>query len=169
MRDRTSERSGKESKTSITTKRSGLDGEATMNTEPKRPLGMRSLLKRCWFWLGAVGLAAIVVVVSIAATSNTNSLEETFLKINVGMRKAEVDDLIGGERYLSATQRDGRITSYARAYRSWGDPGERYIYVFFGGPEQKVDYVIVSPSWPLRTLWQRIQDEYRYQKSRLGR
>jgi hypothetical protein len=56
---------------------------------------MGALLKRWWFWLGAVGLAAIVLASVVAVSTAGDSTEAAFRKVKLGMTRAEVDQLVG--------------------------------------------------------------------------
>ena len=135
------------------------------------------LLKRGWFWLGAVGLAAIILGGVVAVTSTTRDSTEAFRKVKEGMTKDEVDQLLGDKDFMR-TEFFGRfnrnrarsLVTYVEVGRYWRGSTETLAVELENGPTSKVKHVLIlklgSPY--TRTLWQRLQDEYRYQKRSLG-
>jgi hypothetical protein len=109
---------------------------------------MPVLLKRWWFWLGAVGLivAALIAVLFVASTSRSSD-ERRF---------QEIADLLG---------RDGICTEPRMSRSKW-------LLVVKATPSSSQPWLVNSVSVQAvpdnRTLWERIQDEYRYQRRKHG-
>jgi hypothetical protein len=133
---------------------------------------MRSLVKRWWFWLGAVGLAVIVLAGVVAVFTAGDSAGAAFRKVKVGMTIGELHRLIGdGDEDLEFRGGSLQFLYKEKELRFWRSPHERLDVTFDvdGSEPNKVASVSIVQGGPdKRTLWQRIQDEYRYQKYRLG-
>jgi hypothetical protein len=129
---------------------------------------MRSLLKRWWFWVGAVGLAVIVLAGVVATCIAITATQGDFSKIQVGMTKEEVDKLIGDKQIRTNDFGNmGVISFYKKGPRLLNGP-EMLALGFAKGSEIKVVTCHHNKFTDERTLWQRAQDEYRYQRRRLG-
>src|SRR5437899_1574492 len=68
---------------------------------PGRISGMRKLLKRWWFWIGAVGVVAVLVA-GVLIADMKDSTEAKFGKVKAGMTKKEVDALLEETKIKSA-------------------------------------------------------------------
>jgi hypothetical protein len=128
---------------------------------------MRPLLKRWWFWSGAVGLAAIVVVGVVAVLTTGDSTQADFSKIRLGMTKEEVDKLIEVKPDIAHEDRYGIDRFYEKQPRLLSGY-EVLLLGFVKASDTKVYACEHSKPEDTRTLWRRIQDEYRYQKHWLG-
>ena len=145
---------------------------------------IRRLVRRWWFWLGAAGLAAVVLAGVIATSTPSDSTADAFRKVMVGMTKDEVDQLVGefngpdnsvnrlGARWTDESGDEHWSVRYrAPTGRCWADPTECLFVDFDCGPMNRTkakQVLILNNPQDARTLWERIRDEYRYQKRRLG-
>jgi hypothetical protein len=109
---------------------------------------MRALLKRRWFWLGAVVLAAIALATLFVVQATRDSPERRFLEV------------------ANALERDGFTTEP----RLWHAKNGICV-VKVGPPPQSwpfTQYLALEVVPDSRPFWERIQDEYRYQKRKRG-
>src|SRR5262249_23638834 len=116
---------------------------------------MRALLKRWWFGVLLIGASCFLIsfVVRMARTENSRAS----LLVRLGMTKAEVHKMLGQPKAFSSD-------FPSKAVDVWDDPGR---YVVYSGPGDEAVVIKRGVLLPRlnRTLWQRIQDEYRYQKA----
>jgi hypothetical protein len=123
---------------------------------------MRTLLKRWWFCLVTGGLAAIVLIIIAVATTGDSALA-TFRKVKPGMTRAEVDQLLDRHNDDLCVAHVIHYHYYSTPGRLWGSPS--YVDVRFDTADfNRVVSVIIDSPPDKRRLWERIQDEYRYQK-----
>ena len=128
---------------------------------------MRRFLKRWRLWLAASAVF-LIVFDGIVAVSR-DSAGDPFRKIKKGMTKDEVDQLIGDKQIQYSTE--DLTAYYARESRLRGHPGGSIIVMFEKTKPPRVREVRCSRNFDRpdnRIVWQRIQDEYRYQMRRLG-
>jgi hypothetical protein len=148
--------------------------------------------RRWWLLAAASGFAALVLAGVVATSTTSNSTQEAFRKIKVGMTRDEVYQLLGDKDFwragfsthiiartsplppvpppLPLSTSFGPIPRPLPLVERWRGPNE-CLHVQFGWMDQqlKVEVVCVTDFGPdKRTFWAKIQDEYRYQKSRLG-
>ena len=128
---------------------------------------MRRFLKRWRLWLLAT--AVFLIVFDGIVGVSRESAEDPFRKIKNGMTKDEVDQLIGDKQ--TQYNAEDLIAYYTRESRLWGHPGGSIIVMFEKTKVPRVHEVRTSRNFDKpdnRTLWQKIEDEYRYQKRILG-
>jgi hypothetical protein len=129
---------------------------------------LRWLPKRWWFWLVAVGLAAIVLAGVVAVVTVKDSTEAAFRKVKVGMATQEVDDLLRDLKKTRPSARRAATSVAVYCPREWRLLTGKQLLVSFTD-DKTVLYAEVQEFGPdQRTLWDRIRHEYYYQKRRLG-
>jgi hypothetical protein len=130
---------------------------------------MRRIVKRRSFWLGVMILAAIVFAIVFAVSTTSDSTEPAFRKVKAGMTGQEVKALIAHRiSAMSPDPSESPAIIFEPLRRFWGsnarlrmefDVGDQALIV------KSAEIIMVPDN---RTPWERIQDEYRYQKNRLG-
>jgi hypothetical protein len=116
-------------------------------------------------WFGIVGLGIIIVVaVTFWATSTS---ENAFSKVKPGMTRREVDTLVGGHPALGYGKMGWEEYMYDGQPRLWHQ-SKTLVVSLSGSPYQVTRVQIQEPGPDNRSLLERVQDEYRYQKSKLG-
>jgi hypothetical protein len=143
-----------------------------MNAEPNPARPKRALLKRWWFWLAVIVLAAIAFAGAYRYATRNPSLA-VFLKVKSGMTRDEVDQIVRKERSdpdfpitwtpegtvhcaTVHTSVDGRYRLFVEFVNKLNEPVARAVDVR------------VLDSDPDDTVWERIQYEYSRLKRRLG-
>ena len=114
-----------------------------------------------------------IVLAGIVRVS-LDSAGDPFRKIKEGMTKDDVDQLIGDKQIQYSAE--DLTAFYRRESRLWGHPGGSIIVTFeitkvHNITSSRVHQVRASRNFDRpdnRALWQRIQDEYHYQKRWLG-
>jgi hypothetical protein len=104
---------------------------------------MQTLLKRWWFWVGVVALAVIALAALFVASPSRNSEFQ------------ELVDLI---------ERNGICTEP----RLWRNNGMFVVKFTPTSQAWSANNISVQVVPDTRTFWERIQDEYRYQKRKRG-
>jgi hypothetical protein len=126
---------------------------------------MTRTVRRWLLWCGVVGLGLFVAVaVTFWAISRS---DDEFRKVTPGMTLSEVGAIVGPEEFSS----EGDAVWW-KLYRSkprfWREARMVSVTGLSSSPRiQHVDFVVpIGPN--NRSLLERVQDEYRYQKGRLG-
>jgi len=114
--------------------------------------------------LGMLGLAVTgVALATFAVFSKASSDEATFRKVRVGMTSEEVSEMIPDIDPSFHCSPTHWMYTYEAEPRLW--EATHSLTVEFTGPSNVATKVTIDCLGPdQRTTWQRIQDEYAYQK-----
>jgi hypothetical protein len=122
-----------------------------------------------WILLAMLGLAvAVVVLVCAAAFSKGSSNHAAFRRVKVGMTKAEVEQILTDQGTVACDFGLGWTEVFLPQRRLWTD--EEWLEVFFTADTFRASGVHIHHlSHDKRTVWQRVEDEYRYQSHKMRR
>ena len=131
----------------------------------KEGLLMTRIVRRWLLRFGVVGLG-ITAVVALTLWLKSPS-EDGFSKVKPGMTKREVDASVGEHPALGYGKMGWAEYMYDGQPRLWHQ--SKTLVVSLGGSSYRVTSVrIQEPGPDRRTLFERIQDECRYQRGKLG-
>ena len=128
--------------------------------------------KRRCLLVGAIAILSVFVTAVFVGYANIPSTDPGFRKVRVGMTVAEVERIVGrrwtsgirGGYYLETLRYEPEDRLFP-ARNEWLEVG---IKADSSGHARVAAVEIIDLGPDPRTLWERIQDEYHYQKSKLG-
>ena len=135
---------------------------------------MARIAKRWWFWLAmSTAVPVLVLLIYFAASakeeSHVASVESVLRRVRVGMTAKGVNELVGNPSFLPASALD----DLDRAMFIWQTKSrfakhkhESIALEFVYGKVATVNIIDLGPDQ--RTLCERIQDEYDFQRYKLG-